>query len=66
VVVTMKAATMKELLGGQLEFTTAQLTGKVRVDGEALAALVVQALVATFRERAPKRVQRLLFKGANA
>jgi putative sterol carrier protein len=66
VTVTMKAASMRELLAGELEFTTAQLTGKVRVDGEALAALVVQALVATFRERAPKRIQHLLFKGANA
>jgi putative sterol carrier protein len=62
----MKATTMRELLSGQLEFTTAQLTGKVRVDGEALAALVVQAMVATFRQRAPKPIQRLMFKGADA
>ena len=66
VTVTMKAATLRELLAGRLEFTTAQLTGKVRVDGEALAALVVQAVVASFRQRTPKRLQRLLFKGADA
>jgi hypothetical protein len=38
----------------------------VRVDGEALAALVVQAMVASFRQRAPKPLQRLMFKGADA
>jgi len=66
VTVTLKATTMRELLAGKLEFTTAQLTGKVRVDGEALAALVVQAMVASFRQRAPKPLQRLMFKGADA
>lgn len=63
-VVTMKATTLTELLAGRTEFTAAQLTGKVRVEGEALAALVVQAIVSRFRAETPKRLQRLLFKGA--
>jgi nucleoside-diphosphate-sugar epimerase/putative sterol carrier protein len=50
--VTMKAATFCELLAGQADFNTAQMTGKVRVEGEALAALVIQGLVNTFRARA--------------
>jgi nucleoside-diphosphate-sugar epimerase/putative sterol carrier protein len=66
VTVTMKATTLRDLLAGRIEFTTAQLTGKIRVDGEALAALVVQALIGTFRQRTPKRLQRLMFKGAEA
>jgi putative sterol carrier protein len=60
-VVTMKATTLVELLAGRTEFTAAQLTGKVRVEGEALAALVVQAIVSRFRADTPKRLQRLLF-----
>jgi putative sterol carrier protein len=60
----MKATTLTELLAGRTEFTAAQLTGKVRVEGEALAALVVQAIVSRFRAETPKRLQRLLFKGA--
>src|SRR5262249_34326896 len=62
-VVTMKAATLKDLLAGKTEFTAAQLTGKVRVEGEALAALVVQGVIQRFREQAPRRLQRLLFSG---
>lgn len=63
-VVTMKAATFRDLLGGRTEFNTAQLTGKIRVEGEALAAMAVNAIVARFRTDAPKRLQKFLFKGA--
>ena len=38
-VVTMKTATFYDLLAGRTDFNTAQLTGKMRVEGEALAAL---------------------------
>ena len=65
-VVTMKTATFYDLLAGRTDFNTAQLTGKVRVEGEALAAFVVQAVVTRFRAEAPKRLQRLLVKGASA
>jgi UDP-glucose 4-epimerase len=50
--VTMKAATFRELLAGTREFNTAQMTGKVRVDGEALAALVIHGFINTFAARA--------------
>ena len=63
---TMRATTFADLLAGRTEFTTAQLTGKVRVEGDALAALVPQAIIATFRQRAPRRLQRLVCKGATA
>ena len=62
----MKTATFYDLLAGRTDFNTAQLTGKVRVEGEALAAFVVQAVVTRFRTAAPKRLQRLLVKGAGA
>ena len=61
-VVTMKTATFYDLLAGRTDFNTAQLTGKVRVEGEALAAFLVQGMVTRFRAEAPKRLQRLLVK----
>jgi putative sterol carrier protein len=61
-VVSMKAATFIDLLAGRTEYTVAQMTGRVRVEGEALAGLVVQAIIARFRAQAPKRLQRLLFQ----
>jgi nucleoside-diphosphate-sugar epimerase len=65
-VVTMKTATFYDLLAGRSDFNTAQLTGKVRVEGEALAAFLVQGVVTRFRTEAPKRLQRILVKGAGA
>ncbi|HWE30375.1 MAG TPA: SCP2 sterol-binding domain-containing protein, partial [Polyangia bacterium] len=64
-VVTMKTATFYDLLAARADFVSAQLTGKVRVEGEALNALVIQAIVTRFRTDAPKRLQRLLVKGAS-
>jgi nucleoside-diphosphate-sugar epimerase/putative sterol carrier protein len=52
VTVTMKATTMLDLLAGATDFGAAQLTGRVRVEGEALAAWVVQGMVTSFRQRA--------------
>lgn len=63
-VLMMRAATFHDLLAGRTDFNTAQLTGKIRVEGEALAAFVVQGLATRFRREAPKRLQRLLIKGA--
>jgi putative sterol carrier protein len=65
-VVTMKAATFHDLLAGRTDFNTGQMTGKIRVEGEALAAFAVQGLVTRFRAEAPKRLQRLLVKGAQS
>ena len=47
--IIMKASTLRELLTGKLDYTTATLTGKIRVEGEGLAALVLQGIVETFR-----------------
>ncbi|HXU70248.1 MAG TPA: NAD-dependent epimerase/dehydratase family protein [Polyangia bacterium] len=63
-VVTMKTATFYDLLGGRTDFNTGQLTGKVRVEGEALNAFVIAAIITRFRSDAPKRLQKLLVKGA--
>ncbi len=63
-VVTMKTAVFHDLLAGRTDFNTAQMTGKIRVEGEALAAFVVQGVVTRFRTEAPKRLQRILVKGA--
>ncbi len=63
-VVTMKTATFYDLLAGRSDFNTGQMTGRIRVEGEALNAFVVQAVVTRFRSDAPRRLQRLLVKGA--
>jgi hypothetical protein len=65
-VVTMKTATFYDLLAGRSDFNIAQMTGKLRVEGEALNAFVIQAMVTRFRDTAPKRLQRILVKGASA
>ncbi|HEY2744796.1 MAG TPA: NAD-dependent epimerase/dehydratase family protein [Polyangia bacterium] len=63
-VVSMKKTTFYDLLAGRTDFNTAQFTGKVRVEGEALNALVVAAVVTRFRAEAPRRLQKFLVKGA--
>ena len=63
-VVTMKTATFYDLLAGRTDFNTGQMTGRIRVEGEALNAFIVQAIVTRFRTTAPRRLQRLLVKGA--
>jgi UDP-glucose 4-epimerase len=54
VVVTMKAATFVDLLAGRLDFATAQFTGKIRVEGEALSAMLIQGMIQRFRGEAAK------------
>ncbi len=50
-VVTLKAKTFLAILAGRTDFATAGLTGKVRVEGEALTGLYVQGVISMFRER---------------
>ena len=64
-VVTMKTSTFYDLLAARTDFNTGQMTGRIRVEGEALNAFVIQAIVTRFRTTAPKRLQRLLVKGAS-
>ncbi|HEY6910780.1 MAG TPA: NAD-dependent epimerase/dehydratase family protein [Myxococcales bacterium] len=47
--VTMKAATLLDLLSGRTDVASAQLTGRMRVDGQGHASLVVGGLVGGFR-----------------
>jgi nucleoside-diphosphate-sugar epimerase/putative sterol carrier protein len=48
-VATMSAATLLDLLAGRTDIAAAQLTGKVRIDGQGHAALVVAGLVGAVR-----------------
>jgi nucleoside-diphosphate-sugar epimerase/putative sterol carrier protein len=48
--VSMKATVFLDLLSGRTDFATAQMTGKVRVEGEALATMIVRGLVTKFRQ----------------
>lgn len=48
--VCMKASTLLDLLAGRGDVATAQLTGKIRIDGQGHALLVVGGLLAGFRE----------------
>jgi nucleoside-diphosphate-sugar epimerase len=50
--VTMKAATLLDLLSGRADVAGAQLTGRMRVDGQGHASLVVGGLVGGFRSAA--------------
>ena len=47
----MQARTLLDLLSGRTDVAGAQLTGKMRVDGQGLASLVVGGLVGGFRWR---------------
>ena len=48
-IVSMKARTLLDLLAGRGDLAAAQLTGKIRVEGQGHAALVIGGLVAGFR-----------------
>ncbi len=48
-VITMRAKTLLELLGGATDVTTAQLTGRIRVEGEGLQGMFIGGLVSMFR-----------------
>jgi hypothetical protein len=69
----MKAATMLDLLAGRQNFITAQMTSRVRIEGEAMAGMVLEGIVASFRARAqqsgaaalPARLFERWFKNSN-
>jgi nucleoside-diphosphate-sugar epimerase/putative sterol carrier protein len=71
--VTMRASTFLDLIAGRQVFATALLTGKVRVDGEATAGMLLEGIVASFRARArqpgaaafPARQLERWFKNSN-
>ena len=50
--VTLKAATLLDLLAGRTDFAGAQLAGRVRVEGQGLAGMLVAGLVEGFRAAA--------------
>src|SRR5581483_1022532 len=70
---SMRAATFLDLIAGRQVFATALLTGKVRVEGEAVAGMVLEGIVASFRDRArmpgaaafPARQLERWFKNSN-
>lgn len=47
--VTLKAATLLDLLAGRTDLAGAQLSGRLRVDGQALAGMLVLGVVESFR-----------------
>jgi hypothetical protein len=55
VTLTLAARTLRELLAGRSDFASAQLAGRIRVEGEALGAMVLQSLIANFRTTAARR-----------
>lgn len=52
--ITMKAATLLDLLAGRTDFAAANLAGRVRVDGQGLAGMLVAGMVEGFRAAARK------------
>lgn len=50
-VVSLRKALLLELLAGKTSVATAQLTGRVRIEGEPLAGLLLGTMVAMFREK---------------
>jgi nucleoside-diphosphate-sugar epimerase/putative sterol carrier protein len=49
-VVSLRKALLLELLAGETSVATAQLTGRVRIEGEPLAGLLLGTMVAMFRK----------------
>ena len=47
--VTMRAALLLDLLAGRADFPAAQIAGRVRIDGQPFAGLLVAGVVASFR-----------------
>ena len=47
--VTMKAVTLLDLLSGRTDFAAANLAGRVRVEGQGLAGMLVAGMVEGFR-----------------
>jgi nucleoside-diphosphate-sugar epimerase/putative sterol carrier protein len=51
-VITLRKQLLLELLAGTTSYATAQLTGRIRIEGEPLAGLVLSTMVAMFRKEA--------------
>jgi UDP-glucose 4-epimerase len=49
-VLTLKATTFLDLFAGKADFGSAQLTGKIRVEGEPRATMILGGMVAMFRK----------------
>jgi putative sterol carrier protein len=54
-VVTIAMPTFLDLLAGRVAPATAQLTGKIRLEGEPIAFMMVSGLVGGFREEVAAR-----------
>ena len=50
--VTLRAALWRELLVGRTDLAGAQLTGRVRIEGEPVAGMLLGGLITTFRNQA--------------
>ncbi len=48
-VVTLRAALFRELLAGKSDLSRAQLTGRVRIEGEPVASLLLGGMITSFR-----------------
>lgn len=51
-VVTLRAQVLLEMLAGKTSYATAQITGRMRIEGEPVAGMVMGGLVSTFRKEA--------------
>lgn len=54
-VLTLEAAVFLDLVSGRLAVATAEMTGKVHLQGEPAAAWILEGLVASFREQAKEK-----------
>jgi nucleoside-diphosphate-sugar epimerase/putative sterol carrier protein len=50
--VTLRARTLLDLLAGRTDFSAAQFTGRIRVEGEGMSSMMIGAMVARFRTAA--------------
>jgi putative sterol carrier protein len=53
--VVLKASLLLDLLAGRADFAGAQLTGRIRTDGQGLAGLLVGGLIGSFRAAGSER-----------
>jgi len=49
-IIRLRASTFLELLSGRMDFSSAQITGKVRVEGEPMAGMILGGMVMMFRK----------------
>jgi nucleoside-diphosphate-sugar epimerase/putative sterol carrier protein len=64
--ITLAAPLLIDLIAGRTDFGSAQLTGKIRVEGEGHAAMLLSGMIAIFRSQtdaAPPGPGRLLARG---